>query len=249
MEDQEPQEEGSEQPGHLAAKSPPSPEDLLAQDIANLWLAAPGYQVSSAVIWLHHQGESEAMQEMLFRNFQLPEEVGRVRWLWPRAPLQPSSIRGHSPTLQWFDVKEYPICRVVRAIPDRARKGEDEHDVSAAVKRAETMVRALEVEGIPRRRILLGGFGQGAALVLRTESSDGTPTAAEQNQGGCSERLLGLEDLTKHHEVWFAVAGSPVPAMFQTTSRKVARAQRCSGATVPATTLLSRGLQPSRRRL
>lgn len=76
MEDQEPQEEGSEQPGHLAAKSPPSPEDLLAQDIANLWLAAPGYQVSSAVIWLHHQGESEAMQEMLFRNFQLPEEVG-----------------------------------------------------------------------------------------------------------------------------------------------------------------------------
>ena len=24
----------------------------------------------------------QAMQEMLFRNFQLPEEVGRVRWLW-----------------------------------------------------------------------------------------------------------------------------------------------------------------------
>ena len=22
------------------------------------------------------------MQQMLFRNFQLPEEVGRVRWLW-----------------------------------------------------------------------------------------------------------------------------------------------------------------------
>ncbi|CAE7658157.1 Acyl-protein thioesterase 1 [Symbiodinium microadriaticum] len=192
MEDQEPQEEGSEQPGHLAAKSPPSPEDLLAQDIANLWLAAPGYQVSSAVIWLHHQGESEAMQEMLFRNFQLPEEVGRVRWLWPRAPLQPSSIRGHSPTLQWFDVKEYPICRVVRAIPDRARKGEDEHDVSAAVKRAETMVRALEVEGIPRRRILLGGFGQGAALVLRTVLQSQEPFA-----GGvvCSGWVAGSSDV------------------------------------------------------
>jgi len=192
MEDQEAKE--SEQPGHLGrvAKAQPSPQDLLAQDIANLWLAAPGYQVSSAVIWLHHQGESEAMQEMLFRNFQLPEEVGRVRWLWPRAPLQPSSIRGHSPTLQWFDVKEYPICRVVRAIPDRARKGEDENDVSAAVKRAETMVRALEVEGIPRRRILLGGFGQGAALVLRTVLQSQEPFA-----GGvvCSGWVAGSSDV------------------------------------------------------
>ncbi|CAE7403259.1 unnamed protein product [Symbiodinium natans] len=179
-------------PQKRAAKAPPAAEDRLAQEIANLWLAAPGKQVSSAVIWLHHQGESEAMQQMLFRNFQLPEEVGRVRWLWPRAPLQPSSIRGHSPTLQWFDIKEYPICRMVRGIPDRPRKGEDGGDVSAAVKRTETMVRALEVEGIPRSRILLGGFGQGAALVLRTVLQSKEPLA-----GGvvCSGWVAGSTDV------------------------------------------------------
>jgi len=175
-------------------KAKPTPEETLAREIADLWLAAPGQQADSAVVWLHHQGESEAMQQMLFRNFQLPAEAGRVRWLWPRAPLQPSSIRGHSPTLQWFDVKEYPVCRVVRGVPDRPRRAEDPDDVTAAVRRAENMVRALEVEGVPRHRILLGGFGQGAAVVLQTVLRSSKALA-----GGvvCSGWVPGSEDVPR----------------------------------------------------
>ncbi|CAK8998585.1 unnamed protein product [Durusdinium trenchii] len=170
-----------------------SPEDQAAAEVADLWRAAPGQEVDSAVIWLHHQGESEAIQQMMFNDFTIPN-AGRVRWLWPRAPLQPSSIRGHSLVLQWFDVKEYPICRTVRGVPDRPRKGEDPEDVQKAVARVEAAVKALEVEGVPRRRILLGGFGMGGALVLKTVLQSREPFA-----GGvvCSAWLPCAEDLAE----------------------------------------------------
>jgi len=144
-----------------------SPEDRTAHEVADLWRAAPGQEADAAVIWLHHQGESEAMQQMMFGDVQIPS-AGRVRWLWPRAPLQPSSIRGHSLVLQWFDVKEYPICRKVRGVPDRPRRDEDPEDVQKAVQRLEAVVKALEVEGLPRERIVVGGFGMGGALALKT---------------------------------------------------------------------------------
>lgn len=138
-----------------------------AAEVAALWRAAPKQEVDAAVVWLHHQGESEAMQQLIFKDVELPG-AGRLRWLWPRAPLQPSSIRGHCLVLQWFDVKEYPVCRAVRGLPDRPRQGEEPGDVQRAVARVEQVVRALELEGLPRSRVLLGGFGMGAALVLKT---------------------------------------------------------------------------------
>ncbi|CAL1169357.1 unnamed protein product [Cladocopium goreaui] len=131
------------------------------------------------------------MQQMMFGDLEIPS-AGRVRWLWPRAPMQPSSIRGHSLVLQWFDVKEYPICRRVRGVPDRPRKDEEPEDVQRAVQRIEAMVKALEVEGLPRHRILLGGFGMGGALALKTVLQSRTPFA-----GGviCSAWLPCQEEL------------------------------------------------------
>ncbi|CAE7232770.1 Lypla2 [Symbiodinium pilosum] len=54
------------------------------------------------------------------------------------------------------------------------------------------MIRALEVEGVPRQRILLGGFGQGAALALRTVLQSKEPLA-----GGvvCSGWVPGSKDI------------------------------------------------------
>jgi len=76
-------------------------------------------------------------------------------------------------TTQWFDIPEFPICRVVRGIPDRPRREEDPAEITAAVKRVHAALAALEAEGVPAERIVVAGFGQGAALaahaVLRYE--------------------------------------------------------------------------------
>jgi len=143
-------------------------EEADANDKATLWQNAVGQEVDCAVIWLHGHGESEVAWQLLMKSVELPMKCGRVRWVWPRAPIAPSSVRGSAMTTQWFDVKEFPICRVVRGTPDRPRISEDPTEVDEAVRRIRAVVRALEVEGIPPSRIILGGFGMGAALVLQT---------------------------------------------------------------------------------
>eukprot|EP00931_Biecheleriopsis_adriatica_P030934 TRINITY_DN18178_c0_g2_i2.p1 TRINITY_DN18178_c0_g2~~TRINITY_DN18178_c0_g2_i2.p1 ORF type:complete len:354 (+),score=85.89 TRINITY_DN18178_c0_g2_i2:26-1063(+) len=143
-------------------------EAAVAEETANLWRRAGGQEVDCAIVWLHHQGDSEVGQQLILKSIQLPAAVGRVRWLWPRAPVAPCSLRGLAPTTQWFDVKEYPICRVVRGCPDRFREVEEPQDVDKAVCRVRAVVRALEAEGIPAERILLGGFGMGAAVAVQT---------------------------------------------------------------------------------
>lgn len=139
-----------------------------AQHVASLWQNAAGNECEGAVVWLHHQGETELSWQITLKPIELPEhKCGKIRWLWPRAPLVPSSVRGGASTFQWFDVKEYPICRVVRGKPDRARLEEDPADVEKAVCRLQAAVRALEVEGVPANRIVLGGFGMVAAAAIQ----------------------------------------------------------------------------------
>eukprot|EP00933_Yihiella_yeosuensis_P013408 TRINITY_DN12444_c0_g1_i1.p1 TRINITY_DN12444_c0_g1~~TRINITY_DN12444_c0_g1_i1.p1 ORF type:complete len:271 (+),score=47.14 TRINITY_DN12444_c0_g1_i1:120-932(+) len=139
-----------------------------AEAVANLWRSAVGNEADCAVVFLHGHGESEVAYMEIFSSVTLPPEAGRCRWLWPRAELQPCSTRGGALTSQWFDTPEFPVCGVVRSVPDRPRLQEEPAEVQKAIRRIRAAVGALEEEGVPLNRIVLGGFGQGAALAIKT---------------------------------------------------------------------------------
>lgn len=118
----------------------------------------------SCVVWLHGQGETEVSWQRTLKDFEATEEAGNVRWLWPRAQVSPCTSRAGVATVQWFDTVEFPVCKVVRGVPDRPRHPEEADQVSAAVDKVHAVLDALLDEGFNPARILLGGFGQGAAL-------------------------------------------------------------------------------------
>lgn len=148
-----------------------------AEETAGYWVETRKLmnleEIRCAVVWLHGQGELEVSWQDTLASVQTPEAAGPCRWIWPRATLLPCSTRGGVMTAQWFDIPEFPICRVVRGIPDRPRREEDPEEVTAAVKRVHAAIAALEAEGVPAERIVVAGFGQGAGLaahaVLRYE--------------------------------------------------------------------------------
>jgi len=145
---------------------------------ASYWMQAREYSQGglpkSAVVWLHGQGEIEgSWAEILPDAVCAPEEARPCRWIWPRGEFSPCTSRGGAMTLQWFDTPEFPVCHVVRGLPDRPRREEDPKEIAASVRVVHAAVAALEAEGIACRQIVVGGFGQGAALaahaVLRYE--------------------------------------------------------------------------------
>lgn len=145
---------------------------------AQYWVQAHGYSreehPKSAIVFLHGQGEIEACwNETLPPSVSAPSEAGPCRWIWPRAEFSPCTSRGGAMTLQWFDTREFPVCSVIRGVPDRPRKEEDPKQVAEAVRVVHAAIVALEAEGVDSRRIVVGGFGQGGALaahaVLRYE--------------------------------------------------------------------------------
>lgn len=135
----------------------------IAAETAANWQRAQDH-VESAVVWLHGQGETEVGWQDLLGDFQAPKAAGRCRWLWPRAMVSACTARGGAQTVQWFDTPEFPIRAVVRGVPDRKSKSADHVAVERAVRVVHAVLDALVAEGMPSERIVLGGFGQGAAL-------------------------------------------------------------------------------------
>ena len=101
----------------------------------------------ACVVWLHGEGETGAAWERLEADpmFGLGTRLPWARWAFPTAP------EG-----SWFDC-EFPIL-------DEKEKGIARLD--SAVGAVHGMLEEIEASGIPSTRIVLGGFGPGAALAL-----------------------------------------------------------------------------------
>jgi len=173
--------------------------------VAKFWAGARREQMQCAIIWLHGQGESEASWQTKLKGVTLPERAGSCRWIWPRAQLQPCSTRGGVLTPQWFDTPEFPICRVIRGVPDRPRIDEDPKELTRATTRIHAAIEALEAEGLPSDRIALAGFGQGAALVLHAVLRFQRPLAGGAMLSGwmpCKEALRKAAENSTPPEGW-----------------------------------------------
>jgi len=200
----------------------------IAAETAENWRRAQ-QPLNTAVVWLHGQGETEVGWQEVFADFVAPESCGHCRWLWPRAEVSPCTSRGGTPTAQWFDTPEFPVCRIIRGKPDRTRKQEDPEQIRLAIMKVNAVIDALEAEGIPTDRIALGVFGQGAALVVHSVLRSPKPLAGGAMLGGYVPCLDAIEEhITSNGRkaklLWLHGARDmvvhPEIAMFQQTKLK-----------------------------
>lgn len=142
-----------------------------------------------ALIFLHGLGDSPAgWSSLQFTLPQLSPRLKDIEYVFPPAPTIPISINGGMKMPGWFDIFDWPIGIGVQDDYDGQRK---------AVQQVEECVRKLETEkGIPRNRIVIGGFSQGGAIALlaayQTKNPSLLPFAACVNLSGW---LLQAKDI------------------------------------------------------
>lgn len=128
---------------------------------------------SGALVFMHGLGDTPAGWSML--QFQLPAlktKLSDILYVFPPAPTVSITINGGAKMPGWFDLYDWPI--EVGAKDDREGK-------LKAVALVEEYVEKIEKEhGIPRDRIVVGGFSQGGAIALLNayhQSGDKMPFA------------------------------------------------------------------------
>ena len=109
-----------------------------------------------AVVWLHGMG----VDNTDFAPF--PDEILQFggpacRFVMPNAPVREISAHPGYPLRAWYDVRS-----------DKIDDREDRAGIREMAARVSLLLESIEKTGVPRERIFLGGFSQGAALSLYT---------------------------------------------------------------------------------
>jgi lysophospholipase-2 len=125
---------------------------------------------SAALIFLHGLGDSPAgwssLQESLPR---IQPSLANVEYVFPPAPTIALTINNGAAMPGWFDLYNWPIG--VGSQDDRVGQLQ-------AVRQVEDCVVQLQARGIPRSRIVLGGFSQGGAIALLAAYHDSQAAVA-----------------------------------------------------------------------
>lgn len=134
----------------------------------------------AALIFLHGLGDTPAGWSSL--ENQLPSiqpSLSSLQYVFPAAPTIPISINGGMSMPGWFDLYDWPIGVGVK---------DDNDGLKKAVDVVEEHVNDLERKGIPRDRIVIGGFSQGGAVALRSVYDGSSSSESETCKGkfaGC----------------------------------------------------------------
>ena len=140
----------TEEPGETATPAF-HPDDLLTVTPNHTRLPA-----DMTVIWMHGMGADNTD----FADFpnRIVELGGPVcRFILPNAPVREISAHPGYPMRAWYDV-----------FSDRFDDKEDQSGIEDTALKISRLITDLEALGIPRHRIVLGGFSQGAAMALYT---------------------------------------------------------------------------------
>lgn len=119
----------------------------------------------AVVIWLHGMG----VDNTDFAPF--PDEIldfgGPVcRFMLPNAPVREISAHPGYPLRAWYDVRS-----------DKIDDNEDRLGIRETATKIHLLIKEVEKAGIPRNRIFLGGFSQGAASALYAGLREEEPIA------------------------------------------------------------------------
>lgn len=111
-----------------------------------------------ALIFLHGLGDSPAGWSSL--QFQLPQlqpSLKNIQYVFPAAPTIPISINGNAVMPGWFDLYDWPI---------QVGAKDDREGMLRGIQTINSCIEKLQAEGIPRSKIVVGGFSQGGAIAL-----------------------------------------------------------------------------------
>ena len=111
-----------------------------------------GGERKAVVILLHGLGGAAKGMEGIFED----SPFSNVQWIFPVAPTRPVTLNFGSPEPAWYDMKTL----------DPANFWDDRENVLASSEYIKDIVLRLVREGVPPKRIILGGFSQGGAVAL-----------------------------------------------------------------------------------
>jgi len=112
----------------------------------------------AALIFLHGLGDTPAGWSTLEQTLpSLRPRLKEVKYVFPPAPMTEITINGGMSMPGWFDLYDWPIG---------VSSKDDKKGIMSSVSQIEAEVAKLEKEGIPKSRIVLGGFSQGGAVAL-----------------------------------------------------------------------------------
>jgi lysophospholipase-2 len=113
----------------------------------------------AALIFLHGLGDTPAGWSSL--QFQLPKlkpNLSQLQYVFPAAPQTSITINGGMTMPGWFDLYDWPIA---------VGSKDDEKGIRSSVSMVEEQIQLVEQQhGIPRSRIVVGGFSQGGAIAI-----------------------------------------------------------------------------------
>ena len=107
-----------------------------------------------SIIWLHGLGADARDFEDLPRMLSLPQGLP-IRFILPNAPERPITLNGGMVMRGWYDLTGLEII-----------KQEDIQGLAEARDIVDALVEREGDRGIPRSRIVVGGFSQGGAVSL-----------------------------------------------------------------------------------
>lgn len=129
-----------------------------------LIIESPG-PADACVIWLHGLGADRYDFVPVVKALELPADH-TVRFVFPQAPTRPVTINGGMPMPSWFDILAITPQRVMNL---------EQLNESVAVVRG--LIDEQIADGIQVERIVLAGFSQGGAIVMRAAIDSELPLA------------------------------------------------------------------------
>lgn len=153
----------------------------------------PAAEADATIVVLHGLGADGTDFLPLADELDL-SAVGRVRWVFPRAPVRPVTINGGHAMRAWYDILGVDLAR-----------REDEAGLRESFAQVQAVLAREEARGVPSQRIVLAGFSQGCAITLGAGLRHPRPLAGLAGLSG----YLPLADRTGA-ERDAANAGTPV---------------------------------------
>ena len=115
---------------------------------------------SSAIIFIHGFGDDASGVESITRQFQSAGKLPHMTWVLPNA------LENHDlAATAWFlptRLSPYPPSR------PELEEDEDEQGIVTTVDYITSLIDDLIAQGVPEKRIIVGGFSQGHAIALLT---------------------------------------------------------------------------------
>jgi len=120
----------------------------------------------SAVIWLHGLGADGYDFVPVVKELEA-QGAPLARYLFPHAPQMPVTINNGYVMRAWYDIRHADLA-----------SREDEAGVRSSQAAVQRLIEREVHRGVPRSRIVLAGFSQGAAITLHTGLRQAEPLAA-----------------------------------------------------------------------